>query len=341
MSILHAQEPPQKLTLDDILYFKSIDEKTEDEIWQQITRCGVDIPENKATYQRLRAEGFSFDFIKKLKILLQQGAQTAPHSQKPAPHSQEQSQSPIPTYQGFTYLRTTTYACGVVTHTVYEYQHTLTGLEFVLIPGNTFMMGNELPPGLYSVQHSVALSPYLISKTEVTQAVWQKIMGSNPAFFKDPHKPVEQVSWQDCMEFCKKAGLSLPTEAQWECACRAGTKSKYYFGDDEAQLKEYAWYYGNSDNQTHPVAQKKSNAYGLYDMHGNVQEWCLDGYAAYPNTVVVDPLAPAKGNLRVYRGGSWQDHGSILDSARRFLAPSTFCPHHFGLRVVGPEFRQN
>jgi len=116
------------------------------------------------------------------------------------------------------------------------------------------------------LQHQV--TPYLMSKTEVTQAVWERVMTSfwerlivgsnNPSHFKGPNLPVECVSWDECMAFCQKTGLSLPTEAQWEFACRAGTKSAYYFGDDSDSLENYAWYDDNSGDQTHPVAQKKA-----------------------------------------------------------------------------------
>ena len=141
-------------------------------------------------------------------------------------------------------------------------------------------------------------------------------MGNNPSDFKGPKNPVEQVLWDDCQQFLGKlnaksaagAGkFQLPTEAQWEYACRAGSKTRYCFGDDEKQLGEYAWYGKNSDGKTHPVGEKKPNAWGLYDMHGNVWEWCQDwwkdGY--YKESPVDDPTGPLKGSYRVLRGGSW------------------------------------
>jgi len=185
-------------------------------------------------------------------------------------------QKPGSEIRGFTYLKSAAYSCGGITKTVQEYKHNATGMEFVLIPGGTFTMGS--PGGEAGrdsdegPQHQVTLSPYLMSKTEVTQAVWERVMGSNPSYFKGPDRPVEEVSWNDCVSFCEKTGLALPTEAQWEFAARSGTQSAYYFGNDSSSLGNYAWYDGNSSGETHPVAQKQPNAYGLYDMAGNVWE---------------------------------------------------------------------
>jgi hypothetical protein len=157
----------------------------------------------------------------------------------------------------------------------------------------------------------------------VTQAEWQKVMGSNPSRFKGDSRPVEQVSWGDCQEFCRKLSARegrtyrLPTEAEWEYACRAGTTTTYCFGDGVVNLGEYAWYGGNSNDQTHSVGQKKANGWGLYDMHGNVYQWCQDWYGAYPQTDQVDPHGPSEGSDRVLRGGSWSDDPRYCRSAYR------------------------
>ena len=146
----------------------------------------------------------------------------------------QQVQQPFNNILGFSYLRTATYTCDGITNTVKEYLHQETGIEFVLIPGGTFMMGSPVEEegrGSSEDQHLVTLSPYLISKTEVTQEIWERAMHSNPSKFKGAKRPVEQVSWYDCLVFCHKLGLSLPTEAQWENACRAGNQKAYYFGN--------------------------------------------------------------------------------------------------------------
>jgi len=239
--------------------------------------------------------------------------------------------------EAFTYLRTVTYTCGGVTNTVKEYRHNQTGMEFVLIPGGTFMMGSpttEIDRSDNEVQHQVTLSPYLISKTEVTQAVWQAVMDSNPSYFKGTDRPVEQVSWDDCMAFCEKTGLALPTEAQWEFACRAGTQTAYYFGNDKSSLENYAWYNHNSSSQTHPVAQKQPNAYGLYDMVGNVWEWCYDWYDDCSRSSVTNPTEPTSGAYRVRRGGSWGSAARRLRSACRAGYGPGGADDYLGFRVL-------
>ncbi len=159
-----------------------------------------------------------------------------------------------------------------------------------------------------------------MGKHEVTQAQWEKVMGYNPSLFKNvgPEAPVDTVSWDDCQAFCKTAGggLRLPTEAEWEYACRAGSKGPY-----AGELDEMGWHVGNSDDSTHPVGQKKPNAWGLYDMHGNVREWCQDIYAfEYPEGAATDPTGPKKESgdpHRSVRGGSWAGYAFFCRSAAR------------------------
>jgi formylglycine-generating enzyme required for sulfatase activity len=180
-------------------------------------------------------------------------------------------------------------------------------MKLVLIrPGKFIMVG----AGTH--QHEVTLSkPFYMGVTEVTQAQYEAVMGTNPSNFKGAANPVDGISWNDATDFCKKISektrqaVCLPTEAEWEYACRAGTESAFSFGDDPSALGDYAWWGGNSDGTTHPVGQKKPNAWGLYDMHGNVWEWCADWYGAYPTDPVTDPSGPATGRYRVLRGGSW------------------------------------
>jgi formylglycine-generating enzyme required for sulfatase activity len=172
--------------------------------------------------------------------------------------------------------------------------------------------------------HTVELDGFWLGKTEVTQAQYQAIMGTNPSKFKGPSNPVEQVSWEEASEFCRKlsqrAGktYNLPTEAQWEYACRAGTTTRYSFGDSDNALGDYAWYDSNSGKQTHPVSQKRPNAWGLYDMHGNVWEWCLDWKDSYPSGRVSNPTGPSSASFRVFRGGSWYSSSRYCRSAFRY-----------------------
>jgi len=237
---------------------------------------------------------------------------------------------------GMSFLRVASYTCGNLSNEMLELQHAQTGLEFVLIPGGTFEMGsNDGYPDNTAPMHQVHLSPYFMSKTLVTQAVWERIMDTNPSKFKGDDHPVETVSWNDCAKFCKKVGLSLPTEAQWEYACRAGSKTLWCFGDDEAQLEEYAWYAENSGRQTHPVAQKKPNAYGLYDMHGNLWELCWDWKETYPSNSVTDPVGPRHGSYRIERGGSWDTCASVCRSTLRHFTSPGDLTSTAGFRVCG------
>jgi formylglycine-generating enzyme required for sulfatase activity len=191
-------------------------------------------------------------------------------------------------------------------------------MEFVLIPAGSFMMGDDKGGPHQKPVHKVTITkPFYLGKYEVTQEQWQAVMGNNPSHFKGPKNPVEVVSWNDCQEFLAKlneklraggAKFSLPTEAQWEYACRAGTTTRYSFGDDMDQLKDYAWFGKEAEGTTHPVGQKKPNAWGLYDMHGNVAEWCADWWDEwyyFRNPPANDPTGPNSGESRVLRGCAW------------------------------------
>jgi formylglycine-generating enzyme required for sulfatase activity len=212
-----------------------------------------------------------------------------------------------------------------------ELTHSI-GMKLVLIPPGEFRMGSpdsdsdaedqEKP------QHTVRITqPFFLGMHEVTQAQWEAVMGDNPSRFKGADRPVEMVSWDDCQEFIRRlnerseqqAGLyRLPTEAEWEYACRAGSTTRYYFGDDDAVLGGFAWYGDNSNEQTHTVGQKKPNAWGLYDMHGNVWEWCQDWWWDYTSAMVSDPQGAGQGSHRVFRGGGWDFHARGCRSAFRF-----------------------
>ena len=204
-------------------------------------------------------------------------------------------------------------------------------MDFMPIAAGSFQMGSGNGGDDEKPVHQVTLTkPFWLAKTEVTQAQWRQVMGSNPSYFEGDTLPVEMVSWNDAMEFCRRltemgrqAGrlpegyeYTLPTEAQWEYACRAGTN-----GDYATSTGWQAVWYGC--RKTQPVGTKQANAWGLYDMHGNVWEWCLDWYGDYPSGSVVDPQGPSSGSLRVLRGGSWFYNASYCRSAfRNSYAPS-------------------
>jgi len=212
-------------------------------------------------------------------------------------------------------------------------------LEMIWVEPGKFMMGSpesEKGRNKSETQHQVTLTKGLyIGKYEVTQAQWERVMGSDPSVFKGADRPVEQVSWTDVVEFCKKltemerkAGrvpkgmaYQLPTEAQWEYACRAGTTTVYSWGD--TITKTNAHYTDSGGTQTRDVGQYAANPWGFHDMHGNVYEWCADWYGDYPYYplgTVTDPTGPwlRKSTRRVRRGGSWSDGGTNLRSAKRY-----------------------
>jgi len=219
-------------------------------------------------------------------------------------------------------------------------------LEMVWIPAGTFEMGSpSSEEGRFNNQspvHTVELDGFWMGKFEVTQAQWQSFMNNNPSYFKGDNLPVEQVSWDDAMEFCEKLSdktgkkYTLPTEAQWEYACRAGSKSRFCFGDSDSSLGDYAWYSANSYFWTHPVGQKNPNAWGLYDMYGNVFEWCLDYYDEnyYSKSPSKNPVNMNSSSYRVLRGGSSFNNPEYCRSAYRGLGKPDYRNLSFGFRVV-------
>jgi serine/threonine protein kinase/formylglycine-generating enzyme required for sulfatase activity len=224
-----------------------------------------------------------------------------------------------------------------------------TGIHLRLIPPGTFMMG---PKGK---QHKVTLTkPFWMGKYEVTQEQYEKVMGNNPSKFKDSGKtaPVENISWLEADEFCKRLmekeskGMPkgycfrLPTEAEWEYSCRAGTDTLFSFGSSESKLGDYGWYASNSGEETHPVGQKKPNAWGLYDIHGNVWEWCNDVYGAYSNQTMTNPTGPLSGLYRIHRGGCWRDKTKGCHSYYRVYGHQSGGNYGVGFRIViAPKFK--
>ncbi len=220
-------------------------------------------------------------------------------------------------------------------------------LEFVRIEPGSFTMGadrhfgdaDESPP------HRVTLTQaFYLGKYEVTQAQWEAVMGGNPSRFRGQSLPVESVSWNDCQIFLARLGeltgekFALPTEAQWEYACRAGTGTPWSFGDADAAIGDYAWCGENSGGTTHPVGTKAPNPWGLHDMHGNVGEWCADWYGlhTYDRGDVTDPAPrpPAAGSSPVWRGGAWGDNSGFLRSSYRNCNAAASGHHGIGLRCV-------
>jgi formylglycine-generating enzyme required for sulfatase activity len=200
------------------------------------------------------------------------------------------------------------------------------GMQFILIPAGEFQMGSTSGTDDELPVHTVRISkPFYLGIHEVTQGQWEAVMGNNPSQFPgDANRPVEAVSWEAVQKFIDKLNTReggtkyrLPTEAEWEYAARAGSTTAYSFGDDSSQLGQYAWFAGNANNTTHPVGKLQPNAWGLYDMHGNVWEWVQDWYGEYAAEPVPDPQGPASGSDRVLRGGSWINDARDCRSAYR------------------------
>ena len=209
-------------------------------------------------------------------------------------------------------------------------------IEMLLVPGGTFMMGCSLGDaecfGEESPAHEVTLTnAFYIGKTEVTQAQWLAKMGSNPSYFVgQPNNPVEKVNWYMIQSFNSATGLRLPTEAEWEYACRAGTTTARY-----GELNAIAWYYQNWTNYgTQPVAGKLPNALGLYDTLGNVREWCQDWYGPYSSGSVTNPTGPATGSSRLLRGGSWDYYSIICRGSQRVSVNQDLANYDVGFRAV-------
>ena len=225
---------------------------------------------------------------------------------------------------------------------------TVGGVSFkmIAVEGGTFQMGSpESDTEAYAVekpQHEVTLSNYYIGETEVTQELWEAVMGSNPSGFKGSKLPVEKVSWKDCQAFIGKLNAQtgktfrLPTEAEWEYAARGGKKSKGYTYSGSNAIGNVAWYSDNSGDITHEVGTKQANELGIYDMTGNVMEWCQDWYGEtyYEKSSTTDPQGPASGTSRVLRGGSWGSGAQSCRVANRIIGYPGSRRNFIGLRLV-------
>jgi formylglycine-generating enzyme len=225
----------------------------------------------------------------------------------------------------------------------------VTGMEFVFVKGGCYQMGDRFNVYKNAPVHKVCVSDFYLGRYEVTQGQWEKVMGKskNPSSYKKcgPDCPVDSISWNDAQEFIKKLNAAsgkqyrLPTEAEWEYAARSGGKDETWAGtSDETRLGEYAWYYKNSGQTTHKVGLKKPNGLGLYDMTGNVGEWCQDWFklSYYENSPKDNPKGPDDGENRVQRGGSWNDGViRVRPVVRTWYAPVSNSSI-FGVRLVLP-----
>jgi formylglycine-generating enzyme required for sulfatase activity len=226
----------------------------------------------------------------------------------------------------------------------------------VKVDGGTFSMGED------SSAHQVTVGSFYMGKYEVTQREYQAIMGTNPSYFKGDNLPVEEVSWYDAVEYCNKrsikdgltpayrgsgnnivcdftvSGYRLPTEAEWEYAAKGGNKdTQVYEYAGSNSVDTVAWYEGNSGGKTHPVGTKQPNVLGLYDMSGNVWEWCWDWYGAYSSGAQTNPMGASSGAYRVFRGGSWSLNGQYLRSAYRLYNTPSGRDFSIGFRLLRPS----
>ena len=218
-------------------------------------------------------------------------------------------------------------------------------IEMVKVEGGTFMMGatSEMknPNSNEKPVHQVTLTnDYYMGKYEVTQALWQAVMGSNPSEYKGDNLPVETVSWNDCQKFISKLNsltgrmFRLPTEAEWEYAARGGKESRGYQYSGSSNISDVAWYDGNSGSKTHPVGTKQANELGIYDMSGNVWEWCSDWYSSYSSSSQTNPTGSDSGSARVSRGGGWFNDASYCRLSVRFYYTPDFRLDILGLRLA-------
>ena len=211
--------------------------------------------------------------------------------------------------------------------------------NMVYVSGGTFTMGMEAESD-DKPAHSVTVSGFYICKYEVTQALWKAVMGSNPSNWKGDNLPVECVSWDDCQTFIRKLNVltgknfRLPTEAEWEFAARGGNKSRGYKYAGSNNIGDVAWFYGNSGKKTHVVGTKSPNELGIYDMSGNVWEWCQDWYGSYSSASQTNPTGASSGSYRVLRGGSWSFYAGCCRSSYRSHSAPDGRYNYRGLRLV-------
>jgi sulfatase modifying factor 1 len=234
---------------------------------------------------------------------------------------------------------------------------TESGIEMVQLPGGRFTMGDENE--IDAIPHEVVVSSFFMDRYLVTQEQYEKVMGKNPSRWKSDKNPVEQVRWSDAVRYCNARsrleglqpcydlqtwecnfhanGYRLPTEAEWEYACRAGTETIYFFGNNPSKLTDYAWFDKNSSGRPQPVGQKRPNPWGLYDMYGNVWEWCNDFYKVdyYQESPEESPKGPKAGETKVVRGGSWKFSPESCRSGYRYNEAPGYADVCFGYDIYG------
>lgn len=235
---------------------------------------------------------------------------------------------------------------------------TASGVAMILLPGGEFTMGDEKGE-VDEVPHKVNLSPFYIDKYLVTQAEYEKVMGNNPSRWTGRNNPVEQIRWSDAVRYCNARsrleglqpcydldhwtcdfgmeGYRLPTEAEWEYACRAGTSTTYFFGDNSTKLSNFAWFKDNAGQRPRPVGRKLPNPFGLFDMLGNVWQWCNDFYQVdyYEVSPEQDPRGPESGENKVVRGGSWAAEADHCRSSFRYYENPSYTDVCFGYDIYG------
>ncbi|MCD6506198.1 formylglycine-generating enzyme family protein [Candidatus Poribacteria bacterium] len=236
---------------------------------------------------------------------------------------------------------------------------TESGVEMILLPGGWFIMGDDKGEVDERPAHKIYVAPFYMDKYLVTQEEYERVMGENPSRWKGKRNPVEQVRWSDAVRYCNARsrleglqpcynletwecdfdadGYRLPTEAEWEFACRAVTKTRYFFGDNPRKLKLYAWFKENSGGRPRPVGRKLPNPWGLYDMYGNVWEWCNDFYKVdyYGESPLKNPKGPKTGNTKVLRGGSWNSKAEECRSSYRYNENPGYTDVCFGYDIYG------
>jgi len=248
--------------------------------------------------------------------------------------------------------------CGETAPSAPKEITTESGVHMILLPGGTFTMGDENGE-IDETPHEVTVGPFIIDKFEVTQEEYERVMGNNPSKVKGNQNPVEQVRWSDAVRYCNERsrleglepaydlktwtcrfeanGYRLPTEAEWEYAARAGTNTAYSFGSSEAKLRQHGWFKANAGGKPRPVGQLRPNPWGLFDMHGNVWEWCNDFYKVdyYAESPQNDPKGPESGDKKVLRGGCWNSTPDACRSAYRYNENPAYTDACFGYDIYG------